>query len=63
LFIGGLFEPLSSFRGASFLVGGLFEPMSEGFHSAPLLMASLLSANVLVEYKANLLSYFDLEFS
>jgi hypothetical protein len=37
--------------------------MSEGSDSASLLMASLPSALALVEYKANLVSDFDPEFS
>jgi hypothetical protein len=36
-----------------------FVPMSEGPNSAPLLMASLPSAQLLVEYGANLVSDFD----
>jgi hypothetical protein len=33
--------------------------MNKGYHSAPLLMASLFSAKVLVEYEANFVSDFD----
>jgi hypothetical protein len=55
-------EPLSVFRGFGvplFSLEVFFEPMSEGSDSAPLLMASLCSAWVLVEYEANLISDFD----
>jgi hypothetical protein len=34
--------------------------MSEGFDSAPLLMASLFSVNALVKYRVNFVSDFDL---
>jgi hypothetical protein len=37
--------------------------MSEGFDSAPLLMASLPNAHALVEYRAKLVSDFNPEFS
>jgi hypothetical protein len=36
--------------------------MSEGSESSPLLTASLLSTNALVECEANLVSYLDPEF-
>jgi hypothetical protein len=36
------------------------EPMSEGFDSVPLLMASLLGAKAFIEYRASLVSDFDL---
>jgi hypothetical protein len=71
--------PLGIFRGASFFFRGLlspltflgvplfcqrsFEPMSEGSNTTPLFVDLVIGANALVEYKANLVSYFDPEFS
>jgi hypothetical protein len=37
--------------------------MSEGSNTTPLFVDLVIGANALVEYKANLVSYFDPEFS
>jgi hypothetical protein len=46
--------------GFSILICTKVEPMSKGSDSVPLLMASLFGAKVFVEYRANLVSDFDL---